>query len=290
MADDRRTLGEVAPVAAADRPLALQQPPPGSARRAAAENANVTAFTQYARCGPGGGDERPADERARPRSSSTRRAGAARSRSRARRRRRGSAARRARPAGRTRCRCRRRRRARRSPPPSRRTAARRRRRGGRGRSAIISPLRESRSTSGPSRRPRKTAGRMFAISSAADPPAGVRAVVDVDLERDHRQPVAEPGAEGREEEQAEAAVPEQRQPRAKRPTDTDRTRRDAQDTSRNRSAQDASERGGEEVDLVGRPDRDADRRRGAEAVQRPDDHALAQQPLVEAAASSPTST
>ena len=31
---------------------------------------------------------------------------------------------------------------------------------------IISPLRESRSTSGPASRPRKTAGRMFAISSA----------------------------------------------------------------------------------------------------------------------------
>ena len=56
----------------------------------------------------------------------------------------------------------------------------------------------------------KTAGRMFAISSAADPPAGVRPVVDVDLERDHGEPVAEPGAERGEEEQPEAAVPEQR--------------------------------------------------------------------------------
>ena len=57
----------------------------------------------------------------------------------------------------------------------------------------------------------KTAGMMFAISSARDPPAGVaRPVVDIDLERDQRQPVAEPRAESGEEEQPKAAVPEQR--------------------------------------------------------------------------------
>ena len=49
-------------------------------------------------------------------------------------------------------------------------------------------------------------------SSAADPPARVRAVVDVDLERDHREPVPDPGAERREEEQPEAPVGEDRAP------------------------------------------------------------------------------
>src|SRR5712692_341516 len=42
-----------------------------------------------------------------------------------------------------------------------------------------------------------------------------------------------------------------------------------------------AERASEERVFLGRPDRDTDRRRGAEAVQRADDHALAEQPLKE---------
>ncbi len=44
-----------------------------------------------------------------------------------------------------------------------------------------------------------------------DPPGGVGPIVDVDLEGDDRQPVADPGRRGREEEQAEPAVPEERE-------------------------------------------------------------------------------
>ena len=44
-----------------------------------------------------------------------------------------------------------------------------------------------------------------------DPPAGLRPVVDVDLERDDREPVADPRRERRHEEQPEAAVAEQRE-------------------------------------------------------------------------------
>src|SRR5205814_8863200 len=50
-----------------------------------------------------------------------------------------------------------------------------------------------------------------------DPPARVGPVVDVHLERDQREPVAEARPERRQEEQAEAAVAEQRQPRGQVP-------------------------------------------------------------------------
>ena len=128
--------------------------------------------------------------------------GAARSRWAGPRRRRGSAAPRRRPGGRSRSRTRRPRRARRS-----------RRAGGEGQRAedaartrsapIISRRRESRSTSGPTRRPIATAGRKSAISSALDPrPEG--AVLDVDRERDHRQPRPDARPERGEEEEPEA--------------------------------------------------------------------------------------
>ena len=58
----------------------------------------------------------------------------------------------------------------------------------------------------------KTAGRMFATSSSPTHQPRVRAVVDVDGERDHREPVADPGGERRDEEQPEPCVPEQREP------------------------------------------------------------------------------
>jgi len=45
----------------------------------------------------------------------------------------------------------------------------------------------------------------------ADPPTRVRAIVDVDLQRDHREPVPDPRGEGREEEKPEATVLEQAQ-------------------------------------------------------------------------------
>ena len=51
----------------------------------------------------------------------------------------------------------------------------------------------------------------------ADPPAGMRAVVDIDLECDHRQPVAEARTEGRNEKQPEPAVAEQGKPRGQVP-------------------------------------------------------------------------
>ena len=73
---------------------------------------------------------------------------------------------------------------------------------------IISPLRESRSTSGPTSRPEEDGRQDVRDQQRADPPARVRAVVDVDLERDHREPVADARAEGREEEKPEAPVVE----------------------------------------------------------------------------------
>jgi len=54
----------------------------------------------------------------------------------------------------------------------------------------------------------KTAGRMLAIRSPPDPPARVGAVVDVDLQRDQREPVPESRPEGREEEPSETGVSE----------------------------------------------------------------------------------
>ena len=67
-----------------------------------------------------------------------------------------------------------------------------------------SRLRESRSTSGPSRRPIATAGQEVGDQQRADPHAGVRPVPDVDAERDHREPRAEPRDQRRAEEQPEA--------------------------------------------------------------------------------------
>ena len=164
-ADRAEPVAEVAPVAAADRALALQQPrrDPADERRRDGEGAGVQPVGEVrAR----GGDERTAEQRAdrgrRPLGELQERVGVrqlvvvdeVR------------AARRGRPAGRTRCRSPRRRRARRSRPAletngsAAKTASRPRS------EAIIRPLRESRSTSGPNSSPIAIAGRTFAISTA----------------------------------------------------------------------------------------------------------------------------
>ena len=76
---------------------------------------------------------------------------------------------------------------------------------------IISALRESRSTSGPSEEAEEDGRQDVRDQQRADPPARVRAVVDVDLQRDDREPVADAGGEGREEEKPEPPVLEQAQ-------------------------------------------------------------------------------
>ena len=128
------------------------------------------------------------------------------------------------------------------------------------------PRRENRSTSGPSRRPITTAGRKSAIRSALTQFARVRPRVDVDRERDDREPGADPGAERGEEE-----APEGRRPTrsaawtSEKPAPANGTtvRGARQEAAFGRSGaeagtrprrRDAPERGGEERVLLGRPD------------------------------------
>ena len=71
----------------------------------------------------------------------------------------------------------------------------------------ITRRRERRSTSGPTVRPIAIAGQEVGDQQRGDPRPGVRQVPDLEVERDERHPVSEAGAEGREEEQAQAAHP-----------------------------------------------------------------------------------
>ena len=50
-------------------------------------------------------------------------------------------------------------------------------------------------------------GQEVGDQQRGDPRPGVRQVPDLEVERDERHPVSEAGAEGREEEQAQAAHP-----------------------------------------------------------------------------------
>ena len=74
----------------------------------------------------------------------------------------------------------------------------------------ISRFRERRSTSGPATRPTITVGRKVTMNRALHPPGRIGALLDVERERDRRDPRAEPGPERREEEQPEVVVTERR--------------------------------------------------------------------------------
>ena len=76
---DREALGEVAPAAAADRAVALQQPRRDERRRARPRARSVDGVDDVGEMRARGGDEHAAERAARARSSSSRRAGAARS-------------------------------------------------------------------------------------------------------------------------------------------------------------------------------------------------------------------
>ena len=189
-------LAEVAPVPAPDRPLALQEPGGMRSDEGGPRTANVAAFIQYARSGPEAADDRAAEERAdggRRQSVSCSSAFAGevvvvdevRQPGEHRR------------------------------PEERVADARDHREGDdRGRvstngsaantasrprsEATIRHLRESRSTSGPDEEPDDDPRDERGDEERADPPGRVRAVVDVDGERDQREPVADPRAERRE--------------------------------------------------------------------------------------------
>ena len=159
-------------MAAPDRARTLQQAcrDPADERRRDGEGPRVQDVREV-RARRGDDERRRAAGRSRW--SSTPRVAGARSRPAALRRRRGWADRRGRRAGRTRCRSLRRRRA----PTIRaglETNGRAAKTASRPTSEVtIRPLRESRSTSGPNRRPIAIAGTMFASSDGADPQAGV---------------------------------------------------------------------------------------------------------------------
>ena len=132
------------------------------------------------------------------------------------------------------------------------TAARRRS------AATISFRRSSRSSSGPSVSPIDDRRQELDEEDAADPEAGVRAVLDVDRERDRCEQRPEARRERREEEQTEAGDAERRQlpggaAGQSRLRVTGSSRYD--DTPR----KDVSERVGEDLVLLRRADRDADR-------------------------------
>ena len=157
-----------------------------------AEIAKVTAFTPVGERRARGRDEDAAEERARARPSSTRRAGAARSPSAS-----SSLADEVRQPGED------------GRPEEgvadagdhgerddrrggvRRTAAPRTRRAGRGRRRSSAPSARAGRRAGRGGAPMKTAGQDVRDQQLADPPARVRAVVDVDLERDDGEPVAD---------------------------------------------------------------------------------------------------
>ena len=207
-------------------------------------------------------------------------------------RRRGSAGRRRRRAGRSRCRSRRRRRARRSARARGRTAARRRPRAAARSAPIIRPRRASRSSSGPSSEPDHDRGQELRDQEGRDPGARARPFLDVDLERDEREPGARPGAERRDEEAAERGrATQQRRLGSKRETHPRRTvtpaaARDERPLSAV-SGGDAGYAAAPETTRPSAASRNACSSAvptltriasgSAEAVQRPHDHALAQQ-------------
>ena len=191
MAHDGEALGQLAPVPAADRPVALQQPPRDPRARAAAENAERDRVHPVGEVGPGRGDERAADDRPdrgrRPLDELEQRV---RGRELAR-----SATRFGSPAstagrknalpmpgerGEQR----------RSPPRSRE-----RQRGEDAEPAEVGADHQRLAREPVDERPEQEAeedGRQdVRDQQRADPPAGVRPVVDVDLERDDREPVAD---------------------------------------------------------------------------------------------------
>ena len=212
-------VGEVAPVAARERSLALQETAPGCRTRRRDRDDERRGVDRVGDRRAGGCAEDRADHPAR----GSRRSGGARSPSGGAPRPRGSGHRRRPPAGRSRSRGRRRTRARRRRPRSARTAVPRRRRRGSRLRAIISVRRGSRSSSGPKNSPIDDGREELDDEHRADPKAGVRRVLrpllDVERQRDGSHERADARAERGEEEIAERRQPERLELRRKLLTD-----------------------------------------------------------------------